>query len=47
MQNLIIYLAVGTLIGYFLSKINKHLGPIVLFALSIYGLYVLWGMRQV
>jgi NADH-quinone oxidoreductase subunit M len=44
LQSLIIYLAVGTLIGYFLSKINKHLGPIVLFALSIFGLYALWGM---
>jgi len=44
MQSLILYLGIGALVGYFLSKINKHLGPIVLFVLSIYALYVVWQM---
>ncbi|HCL98491.1 MAG TPA: oxidoreductase, partial [Fervidobacterium sp.] len=44
MQSLLLYLAVGALVGYFLSMINRRLGPIVLLALSLYGLFTLWNM---
>lgn len=44
MQNLILYLAVGALGSYLLSKIAKQIGPVILFALSIFALYILWGM---
>ncbi len=44
MQSLLLYLAIGALVGYFLSMINKRLGPIVLLALSLYGLFTLWNM---
>ncbi|MGQ9855748.1 MAG: proton-conducting transporter transmembrane domain-containing protein [Fervidobacterium sp.] len=44
MQNLILYLAVGAFGSYLLSKIAKQIGPIILFALSMFALYVLWGM---
>lgn len=43
MQNLIIYLSVGSLVGYLLSKLNKHIGPIVLFVLSMYSIFFLWN----
>jgi NADH-quinone oxidoreductase subunit M len=44
MQTLIIYLSFGTLVSYLLSKLNKSLGPVVLFTLSIYALLSLWNM---
>ncbi|HOJ94723.1 MAG TPA: proton-conducting transporter membrane subunit, partial [Fervidobacterium nodosum] len=44
MQTLILYMAIGSLVSFLLSKINKHIGPVVMFALSIYALISLWNM---
>lgn len=43
MQTTIITLSAGAFVAYFLSKLNKRLGPVLLFAITIYALFTLWN----